>query len=83
MKINYYLKHKPLHVYFKSRLTDITEVNCTGLGKRGTVCPLGRCLTSGYALVGDLSAIKDTCTVNKRSSAKAVIVEHFLTNTEF
>lgn len=84
MTINSYLKHKPLHVYFESWLTDITEVICsTGLGKRGTVCPLGRCLTSGYALVGDLSAIKDTCTVSNRSSAKAVIVEHFLSNTEF
>lgn len=44
---------------FLKQLTDITEVICTGLGRRGTVCPLGRCLTKGYELVGELLKITE------------------------
>lgn len=36
---------------------DMTEVICTGLGRRGTVCPLGRCMTRGYEAVGDPSCL--------------------------
>lgn len=61
IQFNFQVQFVVIFFYVSGKqLTDITEVICTGLGRRGTVCPLGRCLTSGYEAVGELLMRVDT-----------------------